>query len=551
MNTTESRRLDAYVRVSSLAGREGDSFISPKVQEERIRAWATANGHEIVETFPEIDVSGGSMNRPKLNEVMRRIDSGESDGVVVYNLSRFARTWIGTMELIQRINQRGALFASVSDGFDITTITGRMVFGILLSISVSERERIQENWNTAKTEAVKRGIHIASITPFGYRRGEGPVNPKTGKPSAAPMEIDPVAAPIVDELFRRRAGGESWPSLRRWLEENQVPTVRGARWSDPALRAIIRNRTYLGIASGAGKGELPDGKPGAHPALVDPATWQAAQTRNPMRYDQKPSPSVLRGLLRCGGCRYAMKTSVVKRDGSFVYYCQSRTTRCGCDAPATIAAVAADGKSGLNDAVIAALWEHLERIEFEGLDETLDISDDERERDELIAKREHDAGDDELQTALGRPAWLKYLAGITVQIDQAQARIDEKLARLGRPRSGPVAELRQKWESGEMSMDEKRAHIAAVIQTIFVKRGKSSFGGRNLAPELRRSSYLERVHIIWANSPEATGPEAADVPRQGVPGYVIKPWPFLNANPHEAGIVALQPEMKDAGGAVG
>src|SRR5262249_52920439 len=115
------RRLDAYIRVSQVRGREGDSFISPQVQEERIRAWAAAHGHEIVAAHHELDVSGGTMNRPLLNEVMARIDAGDTEGVVVYRLDRFGRTLRGALELIDRIQQQEALFASVSDGFDITT----------------------------------------------------------------------------------------------------------------------------------------------------------------------------------------------------------------------------------------------------------------------------------------------------------------------------------------------------------------------------------------------------------------------------------------------
>src|SRR5262245_48556944 len=91
------RRLDGYIRVSSVKGREGDNFISETVQEERIRAWAVANGHTIVEIHRELDVSGGTMNRPKLNEIMARIDAGETDGLVVFNLSRFARTMVGSV----------------------------------------------------------------------------------------------------------------------------------------------------------------------------------------------------------------------------------------------------------------------------------------------------------------------------------------------------------------------------------------------------------------------------------------------------------------------
>ena len=51
-------RLDGYVRVSDVRGRQGESFISPSVQRERITAWLAAHGHQLGEIFEELDESG-------------------------------------------------------------------------------------------------------------------------------------------------------------------------------------------------------------------------------------------------------------------------------------------------------------------------------------------------------------------------------------------------------------------------------------------------------------------------------------------------------------
>ena len=55
---------DAYIRVSRRAGREGESFISPGVQRERIARWAQGAGVEIVRWWEEIDQSGAKLERP-------------------------------------------------------------------------------------------------------------------------------------------------------------------------------------------------------------------------------------------------------------------------------------------------------------------------------------------------------------------------------------------------------------------------------------------------------------------------------------------------------
>jgi len=537
------RRLDAYIRVSRVGGREGDSFTSPKIQEERIHAWAVANGHQVIEVHRELDVSGGTMDRPMLNLVMARIDAGDTDGVVVYNLSRFARTLIGSVELIERINQRGALFASVSDGFDITTITGRLVMNILLAIAQSERERMQESWRTAKSDALGRKIHLSSTAPFGYVRGEGPLNTKTGKPAPAPLQIDPVTGPLVAELFRRKAAGETWRDLRLWLEAAGAPTVLGAPWSSSTVARIVRNTVYLGTAKGS-PDDFPDGMPDAHPALVDEATWQAAQARRLLRADSKPAPTLLRGLVRCGGCRYTMLAHHTKPGTThegFNYECY-RGNKSNCPSPGFITATRDNGAAGVDDVVVELMWEYLGRVEFEGHDATVDLGALEQVRDRLVARREQDAEDDEMEQALGRAGWLKHLASLTVRVDQAQAEIDETLRQLGTARL-PVAVLREKWESGEMSLDEKRTQIASTVQAVFVRSGGR--GGRR-GGELRRHDLRKRIDIVWANDPELV-----DVPRQGKRGYRVGPWPFPDTDPDIPGVVPLQPEMEGAGGPVG
>ena len=67
---------DGYIRVSRRAGREGDSFISPDVQRERIANWAQANKIEIVQWWEEIDQSGAKLARPMFQQALARCAQG-------------------------------------------------------------------------------------------------------------------------------------------------------------------------------------------------------------------------------------------------------------------------------------------------------------------------------------------------------------------------------------------------------------------------------------------------------------------------------------------
>src|SRR3954453_9762241 len=116
--------VDAYIRVSRRAGREGESFMSPDDQFARVRAWCEANGHTILQRHDEIDVSGARMRRPQLDLVLERIARGDTEGIVVADRSRFARTLTGAVQALDQIQAARGAFLS-ADGFDSTTPEGR------------------------------------------------------------------------------------------------------------------------------------------------------------------------------------------------------------------------------------------------------------------------------------------------------------------------------------------------------------------------------------------------------------------------------------------
>jgi len=158
--------LDAYIRVSKVGGRSGDSFISPDVQADEIRRWADAHGIEVTWNEPELDRSGGTMNRPVFNAIMERVRSGQSGAIIVAKLDRFARSLLGALDVLQELDSHGAALVSVQERIDLSTPQGRAFMRMMLVFAELERERIADNWATGTRQAVKRGVHIANQVPL-------------------------------------------------------------------------------------------------------------------------------------------------------------------------------------------------------------------------------------------------------------------------------------------------------------------------------------------------------------------------------------------------
>ena len=142
----KSKTADGYVRVSRRAGREGESFISPEVQRKKIADWAKLHEVEVVRWWEEIDQSGAKLQRPMFQQALERCERGETGGIIVARLDRFARSAVDALESIKRLNEAGARLVSVEDNFDGSTPMGRFAIGILTLIAELELERIKENW---------------------------------------------------------------------------------------------------------------------------------------------------------------------------------------------------------------------------------------------------------------------------------------------------------------------------------------------------------------------------------------------------------------------
>jgi DNA invertase Pin-like site-specific DNA recombinase len=274
-----TRPLDVYVRVSRVGGREGDSFISPDVQEEKCRALAKARGLEVGQVFIDLDKSGSKMDRPAFKQVLARIESGESGGVVVARIDRFARTLVGGLQAIESIEQAGGVVLTADGEFDTSTATGELVLRIMLSLAAFELRRISEQWEDAKSKARARGVHIGAARAGYVRQADGTL-------AEHPDHVETVKA-----AFALRARGGSWKEVADLLTKAGVPTSKGsAFWSRQSTRSLIQNRAYRGDPTPAWQ-------------------WDKAQPQEGEPRVRGEGHVLGQGLVRCATCGQGMHKS--------------------------------------------------------------------------------------------------------------------------------------------------------------------------------------------------------------------------------------------------
>ena len=163
-------RLDGYVRVSRVGGRSGERFISPDVQRERIAAKAKLEGHSVAKVHEDLDLPGTHSRRPGLQAALERVEQGKVDGIIVARLDRFGRSAIDIHRNLERIREAKGTLLTAAENIDTSTSIGRFFLSITAAFAELEIDRITENWQSAREQAVERGVHVSGHTPVGYRR---------------------------------------------------------------------------------------------------------------------------------------------------------------------------------------------------------------------------------------------------------------------------------------------------------------------------------------------------------------------------------------------
>src|SRR5215207_7550655 len=229
-------RLLAYIRVSRVAGREGDTFISPAVQLETIQRHADGGGHQIVDVLQDLDQPGSRDDRPAFQQALEAVERDEADGLIVAKLDRFARSVAGAARALERLETAGGTLVAVDLGMDTSTPAGRLMRNVLTALAEFELDRIRDSWAQARDRAIGRGVHISNVPPVGYLRG-----------GDGHLEPDAVAAPIIREVFARRSQGASCEQLADYLDK-ALPRENGNSWTRQTIAGIVGRRTYLGEA---------------------------------------------------------------------------------------------------------------------------------------------------------------------------------------------------------------------------------------------------------------------------------------------------------------
>src|SRR6202049_4739759 len=275
MTNTSSRRCAVYTRKSSEEGLEQD-FNSLQAQREAcesfIKSQASEGWRMIKTAYNDGGLSGGTMERPALHQLLTDIGEGLVDIVVVYKVDRLTRSLTDFAKMVELFDARGVSFVAVTQQFNTTTSMGRLTLNVLLSFAQFEREVIGERIRDKVAASKRKGIWMGGVLPLGYDVRE------------RKLVVNHDEAQTVRGIFERYLELGSVRLLGNDLRQRGIVSSAkvsrngnargGKQFSRGALYHLLSNPIYLGEIR-----HKSERHPGQHEAIVSRELWERVQQR--------------------------------------------------------------------------------------------------------------------------------------------------------------------------------------------------------------------------------------------------------------------------------
>lgn len=266
-------RCAIYTRKSTEEGLEQD-FNSLDAQWEACSAYIASQKHEgwvlLPKHYDDGGLSGGTMDRPALQQLMRDVDDGSVDQIVVYKIDRLTRSLADFAKLVDRLDAAGASFVSVTQSFNTSTSMGRLTLNVLLSFAQFEREVTAERIRDKIAASKAKGMWMGGNVPLGYD-----ANGRT----LTINEIEAETVRTVFDLYEQHGTIRSVAieaerlGLRSKTRQTRTgATVGGCFLKRGQIHYLLTNPVYAGYIR-----HKQIVHEGAHLPIINPIRWQSVQ----------------------------------------------------------------------------------------------------------------------------------------------------------------------------------------------------------------------------------------------------------------------------------
>ena len=315
-------RCAIYTRKSTEHGLE-QKFNSLQNQEESCKAYIASqsfNGWQYYKTYSDAAISGGTMERPALKQMLDDMAHGLVNTVVVYKVDRLSRSILDFHNMMKYFEKYGANFVSITQSFDTSTSMGKLTLNMLLSFAQFEREVSSERVRDKIRASKAKGLWMGGTPRLGY----DVINKK--------LVVNATESEQVHHLFEKYLELQSVNDLTEYAKQNGINakkwvtakgrTMGGRPIAKMSMHRILRDKIYIGQIEN--KKECTFAK-GEHEPIISEDLFNRVQVALANNANNKsPStraPNILTGkLFNHNGTKFINQMTCGKHKSKIHYY---------------------------------------------------------------------------------------------------------------------------------------------------------------------------------------------------------------------------------------
>jgi site-specific DNA recombinase len=297
----------AYARVST--PRQGEKGVSLSEQKEAIERYAKVHGLEITRWFEERE-SASHQGRPAFSEMLRLLQRGTIQGVIIHKIDRSARN-LGDWVDVGKLVDAGVEIHFATENLDLRTVAGRLSADIQAVVAAHYSRNLREEVKKGIYGRLKQG-HYPFRAPIGYLDQGG-----------AKLKIpDPGTAPLVRQAFQLYHSGRfSLPQLAYEMHERGLRNRNGLPVTMGGLAKMLQNPFYIGLIRIRKTGQMFNGN---HEPLVSADIFETVRALLAGKRVDRINRHVFQfsRIVTCASCGYSLIAE--KKKGHVYYRCHNR-----------------------------------------------------------------------------------------------------------------------------------------------------------------------------------------------------------------------------------
>src|SRR4030042_963837 len=291
-----------YTRVSTDNQAEVE-FNSCEAQEQKIKSFINSQENLFVyNVYSDAGFTGANLERPALQKMIGDMQENKINTVLVYKIDRLTRSPKDFYALMDIFEQYKVDFISITERFDTSTPSGRLLRNIMLTFAQFERELTSERTKDKLLERANKGMWNGGNVPFGYRVVDKRLVPDGQK---------------LTEIFAIFAESGSLAKTYTLLKNKRILNNKDLPFSKAHLQSILRNPIYTGKFRYSGKIYQ-----GIHQPLISEELFNHVQLffRDKIRKLRLYKEYTLGGLVNCAECGSHMTSSHTNKRNMRRYY---------------------------------------------------------------------------------------------------------------------------------------------------------------------------------------------------------------------------------------